>query len=330
MLGRSLLSLTMAIAMGLFAGMNTTSADTLKLVNSWPSNQTTVRIISDTFAKKLEEYTAGSTTINAVGPESIGPLELVEPLQAGIVDLIFTHPAYHAGTTRIGIAADTIPGGPTKWRSSGVFDAVDAYYNTLGLKVIAVAPLGKTGFRFVAKQAIDGKAHSFDGMKVRANATYVAIIEKLGGSPVPLSGGEIYSGLQNGVVDAAPWARTGMMDFKLHEVTSHVVQPDFGTLNNWMFMNLDKWNALDDATKAAMNKAAVETELHALVEMERLAVEELANLQKAGLKPTHMNAEEAANIANWMSESLWEKARASSADTVDTITAKARSAGLMN
>jgi len=307
---------------------STAFAEKMRLVSSWAPNQATTRVNVETFVAKVKEYTDGDTIISVVGPDAISPLELIEPLQTGIIDMIFTHPAYHAGTTKIGIAADGIAVDPKTWRETGIFDAFDDYYQSIGLKVIGITPLGQRGFRFVTNQAVDDREHSFDGMKVRANASYIAIIEKLGGSPVPLSGGAIYSSLQNGVIDAAPWSATGLVDFKLYEVASHVLQPDFGSLSNWFFMNLDKWKSLDAKTQAAITRAASETELHALSEMTRIAVEELATLQEKGMKITNMNKTEAANIADWMSEAMWDLAAETDADVAANIRSIARKEGL--
>ena len=306
-----------ALGLGLSGG--NAAAETLKLLSSWASNQVTYRVNVDTFVSKVKKYTGGDVDFNIIGPESINPLEQIEPLQTGIVDLVFSHPAYHAGTSKIGIAADGIAVNPVKWREAGIFDAFDAYYQTLGIKVIGIMPLGKSGFRFVTNQAVDGRQHSFEGMKVRANASYINIIEKLGGSPVPLSGGEIYSSLQNGVIDAAPWGASGLVAFKLYEVASHVLQPDFGSLSNWMFMNLDRWNGLDAKTQAAITKAATETELYALDEITRIAAEEFTILQEKGMAVTFMNETEQANIDRWMSDAMWGLASETDADITASI-----------
>jgi len=315
-----------ALALGLSGA--SAMAESLKLLSSWASNQATYRVNVETFVAKVEEYTNGDVEFSIIGPESISPLEQVEPLQTGIVDLVFSHPAYHAGTSKIGMGADGIAVDPQRWRETGIFDAFDAYYQTLGIKVIGIMPLGESGFRFVTNQAVEGREHSFDGMKVRANASYINIIEQLGGSPVPLSGGEIYSSLQNGVIDAAPWGAAGIVDFKLYEVASHVLQPDFGSLSNWMFMNLDKWNSLDAETQEAITRAAAETEMYALSEITRIAADELAVLQEKGMAITNMNETEQANIDAWMSEAMWGLAMETDADVAANIRALAVEAGL--
>jgi TRAP-type C4-dicarboxylate transport system substrate-binding protein len=319
-----------ASALALSVSCAAVSADTLRLASSWASNQATYRVNVETFVALVEEYTNGEVDFDIIGPEAISPLELIEPLQAGIVDMVFTHPAYHAGTSAIGMAADGIAVDPETWRSAGITDAFDSYYQTLGIKVVSINPLGERGFRFVADQAIDGREHSFDGMLVRANASYIAIIEQLGGTPVPLPGGEIYSSLQNGVINAAPWSATGLVDFQLYEVASHVVQPDFGSLSNWFLMNLDAWNALDADTQAAIERAARETELFALTEMTRIADEELVTLQERGMEITRMNEHEAENIASWMSEAMWGLAAGTDSEVAASIRAIAVEAGLSN
>ena len=303
-------------------------AETLKLLSSWASNQVTYRVNVLTFVKKVKEYTNGEVDFRIIGPESVNPLEQIEPLQTGIVDLVFSHPAYHAGTTKIGMSADGIAVDPTKWRNSGIFQAFDEYYQTFGIKVVGIMPLGESGFRFVTNQAVDGRERSFEGMKVRANASYVNIIEKLGGSPVPLSGGQIYSSLQNGVIDAAPWGAAGLVAFKLYEVADYVLQPDFGSLSNWMYMNLDKWNSLDDDIQAAINRAAAETELYALAEISRIAADELITLQGKGMKITNMNDNEAANISAWMSDAMWGLAMETDPEIAASIREKAVAVGL--
>ena len=323
------LKVIVAVASLGFCLFNTVAkAETLKLLSSWPPNQVTYKVNVETFVKKVKEYTNGAVNFRIIGPESVNPLEQIEPLQTGIVDLVFSHPAYHAGTTKIGVSADGIVVDPTKWRNSGIFQAFDEYYQTLGIKVLGIMPLGESGFRFVTNQAVDGREHSFEGMKVRANASYVNIIEKLGGSPVPLSGGQIYSSLQNGVIDAAPWGAAGLVAFKLYEVADYVLQPDFGSLSNWMYMNLDKWNSLDDDIQAAIDRAAAETELYALSEISRIAADELITLQEKGMKITNMNDNEAANISAWMSDAMWGLAMETDPEIAASIREKAVAVGL--
>jgi len=321
-------ALAVALPLALVRAGDADAATKLTFLYAWPDNQTTVRVIAEGFVRNLKAIAGDKVAIERLGPDAFPPLEQFEPLQQGLVDMIYTHPAYHAGATPIGITVDAITANPDKFRSSGLYDLYDEHYKGFGIKVLMVAPLGETGFRFVSRQAVDGKEKSFSGMKVRATVSYIPVIQNMGGSPINLPGGEVYSSLEKGVVDAAPWARTGILDWKWNEVTKFVVQPDFANLYNWIFINRSKWDALDEATRGYLTQAAIKTEKEVLAEMERLSIEELKKLQEGGLKITNMNANEAQNINRWWNEGLWGIAEKSQADWVKRIRSRGVEAGL--
>lgn len=314
------------IGFGMVAGVAV--AENIKFLTSWGANSITYKANLSVFLDYAKKHSNGDINFDVIGTDAIGALEQLEPAQLGIVDMLFSHPAYHAGTSKVGVVADAIQVNPKSWRANGIFDAFDKHYNTMGLKVIGIIPQGKKGFVFAVNQAVDGRKHSLEGMKVRANASYVGVIEKLGGTPVPLGGGQIYSSLQSGVIDAAPWSAIGLIDFKIYEVASHMLQPNFGSLSLWMWMNLDKWNDLDSATKDAINKAAMDTEMYGYNEISAMADKELEDLQKKGMKLTYMNEHEQKNVADWMAASLWELGNADKSETVAKIRTLAQKAGL--
>jgi TRAP-type transport system periplasmic protein len=303
-------------------------ANKLTLLYAFPDNQTPVRVIAEGFVRNLGAIAGNKVRIERLGPDAFPPLEQFEPLQQGLVDMLYTHPAYHAGLTPIGITVDAIKADPDKFRSSGLLDLYDEHYKRFGVKVLMIAPLGETGFRFVSRRAVDGKDKSFSGMKVRATVSYIPVIQNMGGSPVNMPGGEVYSSLEKGVVDAAPWARTGILDWKWNEVTKFVVQPDFGVVYNWIFVNRSKWDSLNAETKGFLTAAAAKTEKEVLVEMEKLSIEELKKLQESGLKVTTMNANEASNIDKWWNEGLWGIANKSQAEWAKRISDRAREVGM--
>ena len=151
------------------------------------------------------------------GPDAVPPLEQFEPVQAGVFDVLFTHPAYHAGATALPLSIDAIAPDPTKRREAGIIETLDKHYETLGLKLIAAPATGSVGFQYVLKEPVDGEP-AFAGRKLRGTVSYQPMIEALGGSLVVMGGGEVYSALQTGVVDGAAWGLTGVKDFKWNEV----------------------------------------------------------------------------------------------------------------
>lgn len=302
------------------------SADELRLLASWPENHVYSQESVVPFMELVAKKTNGGTTIVLSGPDVVPGFEQIEPVQAGVFDFVFTHPAYHAGTAPMGLAIDGIKADPTARRASGVFDAIDAYYQGHGLKLIAMPPGGSVAFNFVLKDPVDG-APSLDGRKIRGTPSYNPVIEALGGTPVVLGMPDIYSSLQTGVIDGAATTLTGVRDAKWFEVAGYLTRPAFGQVSPVILMNLDSWTGLSADQQALVTEAAIEAELLSTASFDRLAAEEEKDLLAMGMKITHMPAEDADRL-----DALWEAGAWSNAMKAGDVTTKllelSRSAGL--
>jgi TRAP-type transport system periplasmic protein len=241
--------------------------------------------------------------------------------------LLFTHPAYHSGTTAIGLSMDAIEPDPAKRRSSGVFEYVDKHYNKLGLKVIAITPTGNKGFQFVTKQPIKGP-QGLAGMKIRATVSYHPMIKALGGTPVVMGAGEVYSALEKGVIDAAAWGLTGVADFKWNEVAKYLARPTFGQASLYVYMSLKSWTAMTPAQQKLMTDEAIKLEMATVKRFDELAAEELVELKKRGMQETTFAPADAARLEALWSEGVWEVAKAKNGAEADELRAIAKKANL--
>jgi hypothetical protein len=106
----------------------------------------------------------------------------------------------------------------------------------------------------------------------------VETFNMLGASPTPMPVGEIYNGLQQGVIDGAENAPLFVEAMKHYEVakyfseTNHFIIPDF------LFISLKTWNRLTPALQASLQEATVEMqkwEFDAWDKAEALAVTDL-------------------------------------------------------
>ena len=113
-------ALTGAAALGLSAW--TASADELRMVSAFPEGFVFTEEIVKPFMTLVEEETGDAVSFSLTGPDAVPPLEQLEPVQAGVFDAIFTHPAYHAGTTPVGLAIDAIGADPVKRREAGIIN----------------------------------------------------------------------------------------------------------------------------------------------------------------------------------------------------------------
>ena len=155
------------------------------------------------FIEQVTSETAGEIVINVIGPGAIPPFEQLEPVSAGLVDLLFTHGAYHLGETGIGMALDAIYAEPAELRNSGLWQKVATHYEAFGLKLLSL-PTSPRGYHILLRDPISS-ACDIRGRKVRGSPVYHGLLRALGAVPVVLPAGEIYAALEKKVIDGAGW-----------------------------------------------------------------------------------------------------------------------------
>ncbi|MEI4472781.1 TRAP transporter substrate-binding protein DctP [Frigidibacter sp. MR17.24] len=315
-----------AAAVALFA--IPAAATDLRMLSSWSSNQSYTINVAQPLIDKISELSGGEIRIGLSGPEVVPAFEQLEPVQAGVFDLLFTHPAYHIGAASLGLAVEAMRADPALRRSSGVLDTLDEYYQTLGLKLIAVAPVGSVAFNFILKQPI-GDAPALAGRKIRGTQTYNPVIEGVGGAPVILPMTDIYSSLQTGVIDGAGTTLTGIADAKWYEVAKYLSRPKFGTVGLFVFMNLDTWDSLTETEQSTIHEAALAIESESIPRFDKLAAEEETFLLEHGMELSEMPAADAERLETLFSEGAWATAHITGGDYADKMHDQGEKAGLL-
>lgn len=142
-------------ALGLGLSVSQGLAENFKMLTAWGPNHSGTANMAYGYIDLVEEMSGGSMKIAPSGPEVVPAGKQLQPVSAGVFDLIYTHGLYHTGTTGIGAAIDAVNGDIEKRRTSGVWDWVDQHYQeTQGLKVLSI-PTATTGFRFFLKEEMD-------------------------------------------------------------------------------------------------------------------------------------------------------------------------------
>ena len=118
---------------------------------------------------------------------------------------------------------------------------------------------GEWGYRelLVRSKPVNSLA-DVKGMKVRVieNPLYVATWRAVGGNPVPMAWPEVYTGLQQGTIDAVDTNPIGMRDAKLYEVAKHLAITHHIFTALVLMMNMDKWKALPPDLQPVIMEAA--------------------------------------------------------------------------
>jgi TRAP-type C4-dicarboxylate transport system substrate-binding protein len=97
----------------------------------------------------------------------------------------------------------------------------------------------------------------FQGMKIRSAGTMETEgIRRLGGNPIGMPISELSFALQRGTVEGALTPYAALNSHKLIDIVHHITEINYSGALMAVLMNRDKWNALPDFAKAAIDQAA--------------------------------------------------------------------------
>jgi TRAP-type mannitol/chloroaromatic compound transport system substrate-binding protein len=240
-----------------------------RMASSFPKSLDTIYGGGEVFAKKVGEMTGGKFQISVhAGGELMPPLGVLDGVQAGTVECGHTVPYYYFGKDPTFAIGASIPFGlnsrqMSSWMMEGnglkLMREFYSNYNFINF------PCGNTGaqmggwFRKELKSLADMK-----GLKFRIGGFAGKIIERLGGVPQNLPGGEVYQALEKGTIDAAEWVGP-YDDLKLgfYKVAPFYVYPGWweGGPQVDMFINKKAWDGLSPEYKAIVEAASTYTHM---------------------------------------------------------------------
>ena len=128
----------------------------------------------------------------------------------------------------------------------------------LGIKLVATYPF--SGQMLFCRKPIASLA-DLKGLKVRINGPSSGdLVKAMGGQPVSLAFGEVYTALERGTVDCGITGSGSGNSVKWPEVTTHLYAMPLSWSTSGYFVNLAWWNKLDPAVRAEFEKtfAAIE------------------------------------------------------------------------
>ena len=139
---------------------------------------------------------------------------------------------------------------------------------------------------FYMKEAPVKSPSDLVGKKIRVQKSNmaVAMVNDLGGSPTPISWGELYTALQQGVVDGAENNPPSFFTSKHYEVCKFYSLDEHTAVPDVLLIGTDTWSRLTDQQKEWVKKAVkvsttVQRELWATSEKESIAAVKKAGVQ---------------------------------------------------
>lgn len=292
------LIVTVAIAMVLFVGCEKKSGDSVGAENETPmlefklaENQSAGNPITEgmmKFAELVKEKTNGSVTIEVYTDGQLGQeVETITQVQADTLDFarvntssllatapevaIFALPYIFANMDHKYEVLDGDVG-------QAVVDSL-IEYNMVGLEFWEA---GSRNFYTTEKPIT--KLADLKGMKIRVQPSEVAIkmVELLGGVPTPMNYGEVFQGLQTGVIDGAE------NDFVSYYTSGHYEAAKNFTLDGHMappaivICSQKAWDKMNAEQQTAVREAAKEAAIWQRQAMNDFQNESRAKVEEAG------------------------------------------------
>jgi TRAP-type C4-dicarboxylate transport system substrate-binding protein len=94
----------------------------------------------------------------------------------------------------------------------------------------------------------------FEGRKMRAGGPQAMFHEAVGGTPVSMDAGDIYTAIRLGTVDGTYWDTGGVDNMSFDEVIDYAVMPGWNPAQHQStYVNLDSWNALTEWQQDQIN-----------------------------------------------------------------------------
>ncbi|ATI64643.1 TRAP transporter substrate-binding protein [Edwardsiella tarda] len=116
---------------------------------------------------------------------------------------------------------------------------------------------------FYAKKPITSPA-DLKGMKIRVQAspTTIKMIELMGGSPTPISFGEVYTAMQQGVVDGAENNVPSWVQTRHIEIANVLSEDEHASIPDYLVIATKTWEKLTPEQQAILTKAARDSEVY--------------------------------------------------------------------
>jgi TRAP-type C4-dicarboxylate transport system substrate-binding protein len=303
-------------------------ATELRVLASWDDTHPARRILLNTYLKNVEAASKGDLTFKLSGPETAPPFEQLQPVGAGVFQMLFTHPGYHIGTTPYLISIDGLKGDAKLMRESGLYELIDKHYQRFGLKLVFMTKsVENSGFQIILRQPV-GPSGDLAGRKIRGTQNYAGVVSLLHASPVVLPPGEVYTALEKGVVDGAAWPSIGVLDYKWNEVAKYLMRPLFGSSTYYLFVNIRAWNSLSKSQQVVLLDEGNKIGEFWDPEWLRLTKLEQDKLVAAGSQVTEVGSGLGNKLSAAFADGLWTLSAATDPNGTAELRAFAKARGL--
>ena len=237
---------------------------TWDMVTSWPKNFPALGTGANDFAARVEALSSGRMRIRVHGAGELVPaLEVFDAVSAGTAEMGHSASYYWRGKVAASQFFTAVPFGMNTQETNawlyygGGQELWDEVYAKHNLKPFAVGNTTTQPGGWFKKEI--NSLGDLQGVKLRLPGLAGEAMNRIGVTTVTIAGGEIFTAMQTGSLDAADWVSPyNDLAFGLHQVADYYYTSAWNEPSAVLegTVNLDAWNALPDDLKAVVEEAA--------------------------------------------------------------------------
>ncbi|MBL4622761.1 MAG: TRAP transporter substrate-binding protein [Immundisolibacteraceae bacterium] len=202
-----------------------------KMVTTWPKNFPGLGTSANELASAIEVMSGGRLTIKVYGAgELVGPFETFDAVSRGTAEMGHSGAYYWKGKVEAAQFFSSVPFGLTAQEMNGWLyfgGGLELWRELYAPFGIIPFPAGNTGTQMGGwfNREINSVA-DLKGLKIRMPGMGGEVLTRAGATTVNLPGGEIFTALQSGAIDATEWVGPyNDLAFGLHKAAKYYYYP---------------------------------------------------------------------------------------------------------
>jgi TRAP-type C4-dicarboxylate transport system substrate-binding protein len=238
---------------------------------SWHFIQITQNYFIPELKKRVKERTAHEIDFTeGFAGAMVKPTEVLEGLQSGIIDIgVFCY-CHEGQKLALHNFPMYLPFGPTDPAISlratrKVYDSIPEFHQILeknfGQKQLAMVPF--ESYNIISRVPMNGPADA-KGRKISGAGPNLFWVEKVGALPLTITGPEVYTGFQSGLMDGNVVFVSILDTLKLYDVAPYMIKIGFGSMTiTPIHINLRRFQRLPKEVQDILVEVGRDTEAFA-------------------------------------------------------------------
>lgn len=218
---------------------------------------------AETFEEYVEEASNGAIQVEVFYGNSLGSdADVIAGISAGTIEMMMGEISM-SSTYWTDSLIFSIPGAFSSMEESdALYDSewAQEYYDEMAaetnLKVLTMSNKGFRHFTTVDEELTTVDTINGLNIRVLTNTLYIAMVEELGANPVPLDISELFSALQNGVVDGHENSIANILGDQTYEVEKYIVLDSHTANTSAAYISDSYYESLPEDLQAVIDDGA--------------------------------------------------------------------------